>query len=138
MKRAMHANASIQVYEADGPSDNDGNQSSTRPSRFGPYRDVIQYCTQRNRASLVASALLMVAHEVYLGATTWHAILLHMAAQPERQSALFQVVQRVFTDPHVSLVEPVAASTGTDSSALATAQETRAVLVAQQAQAEVV
>ena len=108
MARAMHANGSIQVYETDDePSHehDDAREERTPPRRprFGPYESMIPYCMDRNRASLVASALCMVAHDVDFGPATWHATILHMAAKHERQTALFQIVQRVLTDSQVSL-----------------------------------
>uniref|UniRef100_A0A7S3L2I5 Uncharacterized protein n=1 Tax=Amphora coffeiformis TaxID=265554 RepID=A0A7S3L2I5_9STRA len=106
MKRAMYANGSIQVYESDSDDIDIGLSTSSSP-RFGPYQDDLLYCMKRNRASLVASALSMMSHDTHitpdtaLDASTWHAILLHMSAAVERQTALYQIVQRVMTDPQV-------------------------------------
>jgi len=122
MKRALYANGSIQVYETnhdDDDDDDDNDDDDPSPSSsllFGPYESIISYCMKRNRASLVASALLMmmVTHDdvtgtvdttrsIKLDAPTWHAVLLHMSAIPERQTALYQILQRVLIDPELPL-----------------------------------
>ena len=96
---AINRNGSILNYEGGEVSSG----TVANHVRYGHYHEIIPPCMERNRASLVATSMLLVAYDVNFSAAAWHAAILHMAAKPERQSALFQILHRVLTDPQVPL-----------------------------------